>query len=88
MSNWQAGDLALCVRSVKPEATARTGIRQGGLYTVENVVIVPDGRVGLRFKGFTAGGKFKAFTAWGFRKITPGHEIEGVEVEKKIREPA
>jgi len=83
MTGWQVGDMALCVRKVGPAATLRTGIRQGGVYTVEAVVLAPDGRTGLRFVGVKHASRLRAAPAFGFVKITPGHQIEGSEVDQR-----
>ena len=83
MSGWQVGDMALCVRKVGPAATLRTGIRQGGVYAVEAVVLASDGRLGLRFGGVRHHSRLRAAPAYGFVKITPGHQIEGSEVDQR-----
>lgn len=86
MADWQAGDLALCVRRVHSRASAQTGVRQGVVYLVTSVVMAPDGRIGLRLAGCAARpyAKLRAFPASGFVKITPGTEIEGFEEPRRV----
>lgn len=82
---WEVGDLALCVRRVCTEATARTGIRQGGVYTVTAVVLALDGRTGLRLAGArNIRGRLRAVPATGFIKITPGTGVQGYEEPRRV----
>ena len=82
MSDWQAGDLAMRVSNVRPSVEKRTGLRQGGLYTVSNVVEY-QGIQGLQLIGCVFKGRLEAVRASRFVKITPGHKIEGSEVDQK-----
>jgi hypothetical protein len=83
MTDWQAGDLALCVRKLE-DADSR-----GKVFLVLQVVPVPGGWLegedgpGLILRGVD-------HTQWcgswhgNFRRITPDCEIEGIEVERRV----
>lgn len=92
MTDWQPGDLALCVMGgdlnpgvkVMPE-----GFPQAGrIYLVESVGVF------RFFSGMKAGlglvdgpKNIDGTREWGARrfvKVTPGHKIKGVEVEKRL----
>lgn len=71
--DWQAGDLALCVR--QPRAHAGL-VRSGGVYTVAAVAPFVDfeGEGGLAFEGITpppASGYYQYWAMSRFRKIRP-----------------
>lgn len=87
MSDWEPGDLALCIKvthDILPGIA--TDLRVGALYTVTIV-----GRPQKRIKGERALG-LKEVQPWIpgrgypetlFVKITPEHKIEGSEVDQK-----
>lgn len=91
MSDWQPGDLALCVQSGKET-------RKGCIYTVIRVT-GPGEMAGeymnyenfdlLDFSEFGLG-DMNGADARRFVKVTPGADIKGIEAEKRIRvgEPA
>jgi len=88
VSDWQAGDLALCVRGgvktrtgaiycVKYVKLPREKTFEGGVWWINNC-----GDIELRFTGMTDVPGIWA-GARRFVKITPGHKIEGSEVDQK-----
>lgn len=90
MSNWEPGDLALRVWPVDPDR-APLGIRQGGVYTVTQVLTDGAGATGLRFAGIDhtkSLARLKAFSAKGFIKITPGADVTGIEEPRRVPVPA
>lgn len=88
MADWQVGDLALCV--MEPIST---NIRRGGIYRVKAVGPVIPFRQGddvaLEMEG-VVNPMAAALVGrdWvmqrGFRKITPGHKIEGFEEPRRL----
>lgn len=87
MSDWQAGDLALCLEQSGYQ-DSETGVltdgpKAGSINTVAEVQSIPfDGMpvIALGFKEWP-----RCFHHLSFRKITPGHTITGSEVDQ--REP-
>lgn len=86
--DWKPGDLALCVKRTHPAFPGETATRLAVLrvYTVERV-----GRPSLRLKGERPLGlretkPLQPNCGWPetlFRKITPGANIEGAEIERE-----
>lgn len=82
MSDWQVGDLALCVGS-------KRGLN-GRVFTVRETWTGPLGSdpsviaLGLRFYNFPDPSNKGAWNAKAFRKITPGADIEGVEEPRRL----
>ena len=73
MSDWQKGDLALCVKT--PNCVSAL-VRAGGLYTVSKVSGFRDvlGEIGLAFEGMSLphiNGHDPYCAASRFRKVTP-----------------
>ena len=73
MANWQAGDLALCVRAPgHAYGWHKSPVKVGCAYTVERVVSDEDGILGLGLVGIIFPGcTLKASLASNYRKITP-----------------
>lgn len=95
MSDWQPGDLALCVKqgpwmqrfSNGGEAPC-AGPMAGDVCLVVDVVVSLFGDLGLFFAewpDYSLGGQYRAER---FVKITPGADIEGIEAEKRRKVPA
>ena len=78
MSDWQAGDLALCVKSSHT-------IESGSLNTVSDVVVAGpewgqyEGAVGLFMEGRQAQSLTGAYRSDQFVKVTPNHDAETLE---------
>jgi len=89
MGDWQPGDLALCVRgeaSQEPTAQAISGhkkARRGGVYKVEQFLLVAELYPALVLEGHHSAHSSRAWCASCFVKITPGHKIEGSEVDQR-----
>lgn len=87
MSDWQAGDLALCVRFSPNHPPS---VAPGSMHTVEEVWWAIDADnlaeedIALTFVGVPLMDGC-AYWSGNFTKITPGHTIEGSEVDQ--REP-
>lgn len=93
--NWQKGDLALCVKGgvIDPSAVSPSGWPLSGrVYRVA-------GAGAFRFSlgvmpalwladGPNNNSGDSVWAAMRFVKVTPGTEIEGVEAENRIKEPA
>lgn len=91
MSDWQPGDLALCVQggvrdptAAKPEGWPVAG----KIYTVSHAALYQFKR-GLFLGLFLVDGPKNAsgksiWNAGRFRKITPGADIEGIEEPRRI----
>ena len=90
MSNWEPGDLALCVKSsalVCECGVRHSGelVRKGAVYEVQRMVKAYDltgtrcGCFGLVFLGGRG-------LAERFIKVTPGADIKGIEEPKKLHE--
>ena len=93
MADWQVGDLALCVKSNwevwsdKPLCPT-FGPKAGDILKVVRISVCDYfGDPCLNFFEYGLGDE-DAFAAVGFRKITPGADIEGIEVERKVKVPA
>lgn len=75
MSDWQVGDLALCVDDNRRPVTSRdTGLRRGKVYAVTDVQVVPiiPPRTGLALDGVDMSAfRFRLAGAMRFVKITP-----------------
>ena len=86
MTDWQPGDLALCVQSHDDEDyQVDWNPSVGGCYTVAAYIPCCDG---LELEEDPD--KFNPLATWDaprFIKITPGAEITGREVEKHIPVP-
>jgi len=97
MSNWQPGDLALCIKQGPWEAVyddgevePSEGPAPGSINVVKGLVYTR-GDLCLHLDGWLENdGSFSGFIASRFRKVTPGSEPEGAEVERRRRkvEPA
>lgn len=73
MSDWQVGDLALCVRATGEPWKYLPGtpaMRAGSIYSVDGVVDIC-GQCGLIFQEHPSSHPQRAFCASAFRKITP-----------------
>lgn len=87
MTDWQVGDLALCV---VPSYKGPNVTRPGHLYTVDEVftnqavLCLCLGFVGVPTR---KPGVYYGHRASRFVKITPGAKIEGVEVERRVPTP-
>ena len=69
MSDWQVGDLALCLTI--PHPNRESGMRRGGVYTVSRV-LRENGDTGLQFENhWDKKGSHIFWRAYGFRKINP-----------------
>lgn len=80
MSDWQVGDLALCVKS-----DPQNPMKMGGIYTVSAVLPETDEYwPGLLLQGLRAPYRSRSWRQSCFRKITPGHKIEGFEEPRRI----
>ena len=77
MSDWQAGDLALCVNDQDAPL-----LRKGRIYTVRIVGSIGDA-TGLALIETEKVKPTGGFYASRFVKITPGHKITGSEVDQK-----
>jgi hypothetical protein len=96
MADWQAGDLALCVAVAPEDAIEVLGLEKIGFgpvkgltYTVTSVHGGVDcyGRQGLALQFAEIGRSIETAVGYNslcFRKITPGTEIEGIEVERRV----
>lgn len=73
MSDWQKGDLALCVRTPRGwQANDPHPCRVGQVYTVGRVVHDPNGILGLGLKGVTFPNcGLNADSASNYLKVTP-----------------
>jgi hypothetical protein len=87
MADWEAGDDALCIK----EGPGGNPTRSGVVYKVSRVWVSPTcGQLTLDFAGVNNGSKdWNKADFWGhdparFRKITPGAQIEGIEVERRL----
>ena len=70
MSDWQKGDLALCVRA--PRISTPSLTRVGGVYTVLREARDGQGAPVLDLDGIPfVGSNFKGHIAARFRKVTP-----------------
>lgn len=89
MSDWQPGDLALCV-GLDPRSTFVCHWRPlpGSVCTVVEVVESLDegdnAFCGLNFAEDQTPNPLAAFDAAFFRKITPGAKIEGIEEPRRL----
>ena len=82
MSDWQAGDIALCVGAIKRRHL------NGCVFTVKSTWVGPhevtsEPTLGLRFVDLPLPHNLGAWCAHHFVKITPGHKITGSEVDQK-----
>jgi hypothetical protein len=92
MVDWQKGDLALCVDlsvngfGIRPI----TRIQRGCVYTVAEVGFDRiDNVEALRLQDVLADDVITGmYRTSRFRKITPGAQIEGIEVERRVKVPA
>ncbi len=84
--NWQVGDLALCIRQ-EFDAAGLWVPAVGAVYTVEDCGLGtnPSGDVTfwLQLLEDRDPDPFSAFPAASFRRVTPGHEIEGFEERRR-----
>jgi hypothetical protein len=96
MSDWQAGDLALCLR-IGGWFKIGSGIpgdyswmpRAGRIYTVDFVRVMENGSVGLVLQG-VRNPVSKARTSWAavaFKKITPPTDEEERRLLTDLDEP-
>lgn len=88
MADWQKGDLALCVkqgpwRGILVDDLRLCRMRGGMIATVRGVGDYRGAPI-LWFEGFPGECTRDAFHAIRFRKITPGADIEGIEVERRV----
>jgi hypothetical protein len=88
MSNWEPGDLALCIRdhSCFDEVWVDWAPKVGGVYTVAYYCPVEEGMELQEDPD-----KFNPLGWWHapfFVKVTPGTDIEGIEEPKKPLEEA
>ena len=90
MADWKIGDLALCVklgpwrRSGSGIKTDDARVRAGMVLTVRRIEQSPWG-LAIWFIGIGADDDMEnAYKARRFRKITPGADIEGIEVERRV----
>lgn len=79
MSDWQVGDLALCLEIEMNTGTVPSGLRVGGVYTVAGVVCHRD-QTGLVLEDYPSWHPSEAWCASSFRKILPD-EQEACEPE-------
>lgn len=85
--DWQPGDLALCIKvthHVIPGVAER--IRVGAAYTVVKVgrpVVELDGERALGFAEVKPRARNCGYPETLFRKITPGADIQGSEIERE-----
>lgn len=86
MSDWQKGDLALCIKQgpwLDNNGNLHTdGPRSGEVCRVIAVLTL-DGELGLALCEHPFD-LFGCFTARRFRKITPGAKIEGIEEPRRL----
>jgi hypothetical protein len=82
--DWQAGDLALCVKN-----GGTGGVRKGGVYTVTAVLMAPTGHLALALAECRSACWQGTYAAFGFRKIKPltGVERDEFTADLRIREP-
>jgi hypothetical protein len=76
VSDWQVGDLAVCVNAdIDPFAGHNGGLTLNAAYTVREVVRA-EGEVGLRLRDLPnpTGCKYRAFSTVRFRKIRPDEQ--------------
>ena len=69
MADWQAGDLALCVRDdtdIPPKQ-----LQKGRIYIVTHVTVDWRGTIGLLLDGLPIRGFWLGFAEHRFRKVTP-----------------
>ncbi|MDR6511497.1 hypothetical protein J2792_002369 [Novosphingobium capsulatum] len=81
MSDWQPGDLALCIDGSDHPNLGASPVKSGSIHTVEGVIETRSG-IGLFLVGVSVPSITGACRASRFVKITPGTEIKGREVEK------
>jgi hypothetical protein len=84
MADWQKGDMALCLKQGPWSDIGFAGPRAGQVFTV-SAVAVRRGILSLLIRGDW---RNPWFVTSQFRKITPGADIEGVEAERRVKEPA
>jgi hypothetical protein len=94
MSDWEPGDLALCVRDGSAPADVT---KAGGVYTVERFWTHSNGEAVLDFVGIQNGAPVGAVGFWGhrasrFRKIRPhtpdAEDAETIRLLNETRVPA
>tara|TARA_R100001143_G_scaffold58421_2_gene56284 strand:+ start:1573 stop:1863 length:291 start_codon:yes stop_codon:yes gene_type:complete len=93
MTDWQKGDLALCVEHFEENATQH-GLSmpsKGAVYNVAEVFDHPLGRpwgaVGLRFSNLADKGPKSAWNSNMFRKVTPPKDmtLDAEELGKPVQ---
>lgn len=84
MSDWQKGDLALCLNDGPITRKTKPDLIKGKVYLVEMVFTVGE-YVGLAVEGATSIGP-SGFLASRFRKIRPS-AIKHIEALKEIPDP-
>lgn len=86
MTDWQVGDLALCVRAkYRKELIGKVGIVRCVVFG--KCAETGEPALGLEVEGFPNPPSGWGWMASFFRKITPGADIEGIEAEKRISVP-
>lgn len=86
MTDWQVGDLALCVSAkYRKELIGKIG-RVSKVVAGRNVE-TGEPALGLIVDGFPEPPHKNGWLASSFRKITPGADIEGVEEPTRISVP-
>ena len=97
MTDWQPGDLALCVKggkitSLECEPPLDGFPAAGSIYTVKRAGTYTFGtgtKLALWFTNAPRNSSGdRVWSAERFVKVTPGADIEGVEVERKAPKPA
>ncbi len=92
MADWQKGDLALCVNTGPyryPDGSitlARSQLVNGRVYSVEAFVMDGVGikKPALILSEVKSHAPQGGFAEWRFRKITPGHKVEGFEEPRRV----